>query len=66
LLVELVRVLLHAVAAVGRNDAETDAGVVRHRVQMRLPQRARMKRGQRIVVEVCRNECLRRKCPAVG
>ncbi len=49
----------HAVAAVGRNDAEPDRAVSRHRVQVRMRHCARVEGGDLVVVEVGGDERLR-------
>ena len=56
---ELLGVLDHAVAPVGRDDAEADIARVRHVVDVRVLHRAGMEGGDLVVVEVGGDEGLR-------
>ena len=60
--VELARVLQHAVAPVGRDDAERDAAASPTWFSMRMIHRARMESGDLVVVEIGRDERLRGEC----
>src|SRR5262245_39902808 len=57
---ELLSMLEHAVATVGGDDAQLDAAVAGHGVQVRLRHRSRVKCCDLVVVEIGGDERLRR------
>ncbi len=58
---EFARMLHHALASIGRDDAQTDVARVRDVVQVRVVHRTRMKRGDLVVIQIGRDEGLRRE-----
>jgi hypothetical protein len=62
-IVELLRVLEHAVAAVGRNDPELRVHCLGDEVFMRVIHRAGVKCSDLVVVQIGRDESLRRVAP---
>src|ERR671912_2347869 len=58
---ELRRMLQHALATVGRYDAELDRAICWNRIPVRIGHRARGKRSDLIVIDVGSDEGLRRE-----
>ena len=53
--------LQHAIASIRRNQTQSNAAICGHFLHVCLHHRTRMKCSDLIVIQICRNKCLRRE-----